>query len=469
MSRFNIVSVGVEIPGLSDNYKSIDSMDSLSSYDIIVFQPHLPSLGFDDYIDLITGGNTLTNNGYKKIKKQTDHWLAELSDTLKHKKTIIILTTPNEEIKYSAESWSPRKGETKHTIRLDYLFNCLLPYSPKTREANGNEILVYKNELSLITKQLYDSCKARTAYEAIFTKIEQTCKPLLTTKSNQIVGFIKNYKSGGKLLFWPNIYFEYEGSTYEKGKEFFWTNEAFALGKVFTTTIVLLHKSLHSLQETAPTWASVETYMSDAEKDILLKIQKNKDKQQKLDTNAAKLHEKLEQEQKIKYLLFAQGRELEDAVNYALSILGLKVENYHFKTKDLEIDNLIDYKGTKIIGETEGKDSDAIAVGKIRQLVINRDEYYMEEADNLSIEPKGILFGNPERQKPTAERILDFTDACKQISASKKIALVKTQDLFDVAFYLKNNPNKKDFANKCIETMVNTEYGIVQFPKPDCL
>jgi hypothetical protein len=145
----------------------------------------------------------------------------------------------------------------------------------------------------------------------------------------------------------------------------------------------------------------------------------------------------------------------------------LKVENYRFRTKDLEIDNLIEYNGKKIIGETEGKDKDAIAVGKIRQLIINKEEYYLEEMEKSSIEPKGILFGNPERHKPIAERTLDFTEACKQLSISKKIALVKTQDLFDAVLYLKNNPDKKDFAKKCIEAMINTESGIVQFPMTD--
>jgi hypothetical protein len=118
-----------------------------------------------------------------------------------------------------------------------------------------------------------------------------------------------------------------------------------------------------------------------------------------------------------------------------------------------------------MIGETEGKDKDAIAVSKIRQLIINKEEYYLEEMEKSTIEPKGILFGNPERQKPIEERKLDFTEACKQLSASKKIALVKTQNLFDIVLYLRNNPNKKDFAKKCIEAMINTESGIVQFPK----
>ena len=466
MGKLNIVSVGVEIPGLSDNCKSIDSMDSLSSYDIIVFQPQLPSLYPSDYIEFSNGGRAIKGSEYKEIKKITDHWFAELSDALKYKKTVIILTQPNKEIRYTTGSTSQRKGEISFNTSLNHLYNCLLPYSPNVRETRGNEISINKNELSVLVKQLYESCRTQTAYEVIFTDIDQSCQPLLVTKSNQIVGFIKKYKSGGNIIFWPKINFEYKGSSFQKDRKWFWTDEASAMGKAFTAAIVSLHKSLYNLQEPAPTWISVETYMTDIEKDILIKIQKNKDKQQKLNTEAAKLHEKIEQEQKLKYLLYAQGKELEDAVNYALGILGLKTENYHFKTKDLEIDNLIDYKGSKIIGETEGKDNDAIAVGKIRQLVINRDEYYMEETDKLPMEPKGILFGNPERQKPPAERTLDFTDACKQISVSKKIALVKTQDLFDVALYLKNNPNQKDFANICIEAMVNTEFGIVQFPKP---
>ena len=69
MSRFNIISVGVEIPGLSDNYKSIDSMDSLSSYDIIVFQPKLPSLYHSDYIEFSNGGRAIKEGEYKEIKK----------------------------------------------------------------------------------------------------------------------------------------------------------------------------------------------------------------------------------------------------------------------------------------------------------------------------------------------------------------------------------------------------------------
>ena len=466
MSKYNIASVGIEIPGLDNKCISIESRKSLSSFDIIIFQPQLPSLYSSDYIDFSNGGRAITGDGYQKIKKITEHWFAELSDALKQKKTVIILTTPNEEIKYVTSFNSPRKGEKTYYTGSDYLYNGLLPYHPKIREAKGSEIIVSKNDMSILVKQLYESCKDQTAYEVVFTEIENSIIPLLLTKTKQIIGALKEYDSGGRLIFWPNIDFDIEDLTYEKDDNYYWTKEANAMGKSFIAAIVSLHSILHSLQEPIPAWVSVETYITDTEKAILEKIQLNNDKQKKMEAENTKLHENLKQQQQLKLLLYAQGKELERAVNNALTIIGLKVKNYHFKTKDLEIDNLIDYNGSKIVGETEGKDNDAIAINKIRQLVSNKSEYYIEEIENLSTEPKGILFGNPERLKPITERTLDFTDGCKQIAITKNIALVKTQDLFEVTFYLKNNPDKTDYAKKCIEAMINTPSGIVQFPKP---
>ena len=465
MNKLNIVSIGLDIPCFAGNFKSINSMASLSSYDIIIFQPSLYS---SDYIYSSNNERAITSDGYRDIKKYANHWHTELIDALNHKKTVIILTTPNAEIRYVTGFTSPRKGEKTYSASIDYLYNHILPYYPKMRESKGNEITVFNNNLSSIIKQIYDSCKEYTAYEVIFEEIEKPFIPLLMTRANQIIGFMKKYESGGRLIFWPNINFDEDDDLlFEKDDDYFWTEDAANIGNAFVSSIITLHNALHSLQEPIPTWVTVEAYMTDVEKNILKKIEDNKNKQNELEAENMELNNKLQTEQKIKSLLYAQGKELENAVNYALTFIGLNVENYCFKTKDLEIDNLIDYNGLKIIGETEGKDKDAIAINKIRQLIINKEEYYLEEMEKSLIEPKGILFGNPERQKPIGERTLDFTEACKQLSISKKIALVKTQDLFDVVLHLKNNPNKKDFARKCIETMINTEAGIVQFPKID--
>jgi hypothetical protein len=261
MSELNIVSIGFSIPCCADIFKSIDSMASLSSYDIIFFQPSLLS---SDYIDFSNGGRAITSDGYKAIKKYANHWHTELWDALNHKKTVIILTTPNAEIRYVTGFTSPRKGEKTYSVSIDYLYNYILPYYPIMRETNGNEITVCNNNLSSIIKQVYNSCKKHTAYEVVFEKIEQPYIPLLMTKANQIIGFMKEYDSGGKLLFWPNINFEDDDDlSYEKDDDYFWTKEAIVIGNAFIYSIISLHKSLHSLQESIPTWVAVEAYMTD--------------------------------------------------------------------------------------------------------------------------------------------------------------------------------------------------------------
>jgi len=205
MSKLNIVSIGLDIPCFADNFKSINSMASLSSYDIIIFRPSLYS---SDYIYFSNNERAITSDGYRAIKKYANHWHTELIDALNHKKTVIILTTPNAEIRYVTGFTSPRKGEKTYSASIDYLYNHILPYNPKMRESKGNEIIVINNDLSSTIKQIYDSCKEYTAYEVIFEEIEKPFIPLLMTRANQIIGFMKKYESGGRLIFWPNINFD---------------------------------------------------------------------------------------------------------------------------------------------------------------------------------------------------------------------------------------------------------------------
>jgi len=363
LGKFDIVTVGLDIPCIEkNNYKELNSMSSLSPYDIIIFKSDLDSFNVN-YTRFSNGERAISINGYETIKKIKRHWLEELNDALKFNKTIVVITTPNEEIKHATGVSSPRKGEITYNVSLDYLYNNLLSYVPKMRETKGTEFFVCNNDISSHIKQLYNSCKEYTAYEVIFTEIDQYCIPLLKTKSEQVLSFMINYKTGGKLIFWPNIDFEDDNLIIKKEDGVFWTDDAIAISKAFINALIGLHKSLHNSQEQIPDWVLDEKYMLDEEKKICIKIQNNNEKQKRLETDNIKLQEKLQHEQQMKYLLFAQGKELENAVNYALGILGLKVKNYHFKNKDFEIDNLIDYKGSKIVGETEGRDNDAIAFG----------------------------------------------------------------------------------------------------------
>ena len=85
MGLFKIASVGVNIPSLGDNNISIQSMESLSSFDIIIFRPYFHCFRTYDSINFSNGGKALSSEGYNEIKKQTNHWLEELNDALRNK------------------------------------------------------------------------------------------------------------------------------------------------------------------------------------------------------------------------------------------------------------------------------------------------------------------------------------------------------------------------------------------------
>ena len=257
MSNYNIAAVGVSIPSLGDNNISIYSMESLSSFDIIIFRPCLPNFYGYGSINFSNGGNALNYDGYKDFKKQTAHWFAELNDALIQKKTVLILTVPNEDVRYSTGYNSPRKGETVYSTGLDNVFQHILPYIPKMRESRSSEIFVCKNDISSLVKKLLDSCKEHTIHEVIFIEAEKSCIPLLMTKSKQKVAFIFNSKTGGRLIFWPNINFEFKGSLYRKNDKGYWTDKAMTFGKAFLKSLVELNKSFEGICESAPDWVLV--------------------------------------------------------------------------------------------------------------------------------------------------------------------------------------------------------------------
>jgi len=80
---------------------------------------------------------------------------------------------------------------------------------------------------------------------------------------------MKQHESGGKLLFWPNIDFYYEGSIYEKEGENYWSEGAMNIGKAFIATLTALHKSSKIMQESPPEWVLVDKYMTESEKKSL--------------------------------------------------------------------------------------------------------------------------------------------------------------------------------------------------------
>ena len=220
----------------------------------------------------------------------------------------------------------------------------------------------------------------------------------------------------------------------------------------------LLNNSEKSL---APNWIKNSKFISKKEFKLKNDI-KNKEKIiEKSIKEKIKLEKDIEKEQLFKDLLYEQWKPLEEAVINALIILWYKAENYD--DWELELDQMIlSPEWDRYIWECEWKDNKAINITKHRQLLesINRDF----ERDEIEDKAFWILFWNPERLVEPWKRKTDFTDKCKKWAKWDNIALIKTEDLFYIIQYLKENKDST-FKKTCRKAIHNWLWKIVIFPK----
>lgn len=463
MAELNIASVGIDVCGVK--YISHSDKESLSQYDIVIFNADIiGGLGLL-YESLPSGEEFLSRNNYLKLNTACNHWHQELDNIYRNGKLVFILSSPQEKIMVHSGGvlYEKNKVQTYRTSMFD-TYSCL-PLSLISRNTNGDIMKMVKNKYQNITKELYEKLQEYTYFDTEFTEVPDIAMPILTTRTGDMVGFLCENPNGGKYLFWPRIdmenkkFFHYN----EEKNQTFWTEEGEKVSNILIQELIKLYKTKNSEQEPVPDWVQNNTlFISNKEAELLTDKKDTKEQIKALTEHLAITEKELEQESELKVLLYGTGHSLENAVNKALGILGLQAKNYKHPTETLEIDNLIKYGDMEIIGETEGKEKD-IHNDKIRQLVTNLSQYYTLEIDRLNQKPKGVLFGNPERKTPCENRRLTFTEKCMQISRTEKIALVLTKDLFVVALYLKDHPDES-YKKACVDAIINTESGIVQFP-----
>ena len=179
-----------------------------------------------------------------------------------------------------------------------------------------------------------------------------------------------------------------------------------------------------------------------------------------LEIKKTELLEQISQETKLKDLLFETGKTLENAINLGLKILGYSAENYNDGV--LELDHVIvSPEGDRFLGEAEGKDTSAINIDKLRQLLVNiHEDVQRDEVESPAL---GILFGNGFRLTEPSHREEQFTTKCLSTAKSSNCILIKTTDLFRVAKYVKES-NDQTFAKSCRDSIKLGMGKIVQFP-----
>ena len=95
MAERTLLSVGFNIPGLSDDFLYFDSDRSLLDADVVLFQPT-----FSQFKPITTfqGKPSLSESDSATVAEHTQRWKNELSEALKAGKTIFVFLPPLEEV-----------------------------------------------------------------------------------------------------------------------------------------------------------------------------------------------------------------------------------------------------------------------------------------------------------------------------------------------------------------------------------
>ncbi|MBL7961131.1 hypothetical protein JNL27_12940 [bacterium] len=417
-----------------------------------------------EWVNFSAGGGCYNVEPSKRYEEKISHLRKEILDYLNSGKTAFILLSKKKEYQLASGVSSPRKGQYTYSTGTSNNYNFLPVNIGSLTSASGIYVKFSGNP---IFSNFYKKFKNNLEYQ-LYIENTKTAQIVLTGKDNKkILGAV--YRVGaGHLVALPMITFN-EADFTETRKEKdgtqneYWNKKGIAFGNNFVESLLEIDSKLTdgSGKTPAPEWASKKQFLSNKEIELHDLVVKNYEKIAESERENEKLRIELEEEVKLKDLLFEQGKPLENAVIKALRILGYQAENYN--DGNLEMDQVITSpEKHRYIGESEGKDNKDIDVTKFRQLqdALNAD-FARAEVEEKAF---GILFGNAERLKEPTVRKLDFTTKCKSGADREKIALVKTVDLFIVAKYLNENVDET-FKKACRDSIHRQLGKVVIFPE----
>lgn len=459
----NIVTVGLEIPAHSENYVSIKSEQSLLDYDVIVFVPDISDL--NSYGEYYQGKPSLSDNASFTLKEKALRWKQELATAFEHGKTIFIYLAELTEVFVAtgAVDYSGT-GRNRVTIRHVELFNNfkLLPFAlDRVTAARGQEMKPAKS-LGVLAAY-WTEFGPFSQYEVYFES--KVVAPAIVTKTgDKTVGGIIRGKTGSKagaVVLLPTLVYDRAKLTEKKNGKIYWNEAGVAFGKKWIATLLGIDGaiSLANQQTPRPDWVKSATFALEKESEIQTQISELNAGVEALNAKKQTLLSEMQREASLRNLLYETGPLLETAILEALRILGVNATG--FEDAGSEFDVVFTWKGTRFLGEVEGKDTKAINVDKISQLERNLSEDFARE--DVNEYAHGILFGNAFRLKELTTRGEFFTAKCSSTAERIKAALVRTPDLFFVARHVRE-AGDMDFAERCIAAIAAANGAVVQFP-----
>jgi hypothetical protein len=462
-----ILSVGFEIPGDQAEYVSLNSNRSLLDADIVIFKPYT---NYENYTSRSYKGKPrLSETDSFEVAKDAAHWRSELQSAYHMGKTILVYLPKFKE--YFVENGEKGVSSTSKTKEVTYVFpfhNYLFfPVEfDKITPSRGKSIKFTKDVKFLAS--YWKEYEAISNYEVILDGRFVPNSAILVTKTgDKVVGLHLN-NGKGNMIFLPDlVYSNDEFSSLEEDDEgnmfYVWTPRAIRFGKTLISHIVEIDKSLQGNRDASPTpqWANSDEYRLPNELIFEKEIQSINFRIEELEKNRIIASEKLEEEGKLRFLLYETGHNLENSILKALKLMRFRAESY--KDSESEFDAVFLSPEGRFLGEAEGKENSAINIDKLSQLERNLQEDFQK--NDVHEYANGVLFGNAYRLQKPSERHDFFTEKCLTGAKRAAISLIRTSDLFEIARYLQENDDSL-FAQKCREAIIAYKGQVVVFPKP---
>lgn len=456
-----IFTIGYTIPTFDKNHVDFYGDLSLMDADILLISPDSLEPRGDWVSFTISDGGCYNVTASKTYKQKVSCLKKEIEDHLSSGKNVFVILSKEEEYPL-AYSVSTDKKVHNYSTETYSNYNFLPIDIGTLTSASGKQIEFSGNSLF---SDFYEKFKKNLEYQLYIEK-PNGAQVIFTGKDKtKILGAIYKVKNGHLVVlpfikYDENKFTEYRGKGKEK-KEY-WTKEATQFGKSLAKALVDIDKALRKGGDKTPPpdWTNEADFYLAQEQILQKDVEKKTKGIEKLILQKNELLTKIDEEIKLRDLLFEKGKILEKAINLALEVLGYKAENYN--DGNLELDHIITSpEGDRFIGEAEGKDTSAINIDKFRQLATNiQEDLQSDEVENPAI---GILFGNGFRLTKPSERAEQFTTKCINTVKSSNCVLMKTTDLFRVTKYTRESKDDT-FAKNCRDAIKNSVGKIVDFP-----
>lgn len=199
-----------------------------------------------------------------------------------------------------------------------------------------------------------------------------------------------------------------------------------------------------------PEW--IKFFILPGEEEQKSKLKKIDAQMEEIVKQRKKEEEKLMGISNFKTLLYETGIPLEDIVLDSLNLIGFNVER--IKEEDREHDVVMASEEGRALAEIEGKDSDAVHIEKIDQLLRNTEEDFENQEDYAH----PVLIGNGYRlEQPDKRPEQQFTEKVYKAAERHGIALLTTTELYKAIEYILLNPDDENFKKKCRERILHTK------------